>query len=57
MKVHGLPLVKWSINDLDLFFVNIPIHATPELVMLDNIKSIILYLPPKGTEANTLFFC
>src|SRR5574344_474054 len=39
----------WRISECDLYWVSTPIWRMPELTQLDNTKSMMRYLPPKGT--------
>ena len=48
-RSQGLPRPTWSLSERGLYWVSTTTLSTPELTQLDSAKSMIRYLPPKGT--------
>ena len=40
---------RWRISECDLYWVSTPMRRSPEFTQFDKAKSMIRYLPPKGT--------
>ncbi len=48
-RSHGLPRPMWSIRERGLYWVRTRTRSIPEFTQLERAKSMIRYLPPKGT--------
>src|SRR4029450_10919518 len=48
-RSHGRPRPMWSLSERGLYWVRTRTSSMSELTQFDSVKSMIRYLPPKGT--------
>src|SRR4051812_16969813 len=48
-RSHGRPSPMWSFSERGLYWVRTTTLSISELTQFDNVKSMMRYLPPKGT--------
>src|SRR5215210_1409478 len=48
-RSHGRPNPMWSLSERGLYWVRTTTLSISELTQFDRVKSMIRYLPPKGT--------